>query len=70
MILLVMLKNLNRKKNGRVIADSGPIFSLAIIDKLDILNQLFDEVLIPVAVWKEITYDKSAYMTSYCLISY
>lgn len=30
-------------KNGLLIADAGPIFSLAIIDKLDLLNQLFDE---------------------------
>ena len=46
-------------KNGLVIADSGPIFSLAIIDKLEILNHLFDEIKIPKAVWKEITLDKS-----------
>jgi len=25
-------------KNGLVIADSGPIFSLALVDKLDLLN--------------------------------
>lgn len=46
-------------KNGLVIADSGPIFSLALIDKLDILNVLFDEIKIPQAVWNEITYDKT-----------
>lgn len=46
-------------KNGLVIADAGPIFSLAIIDKLEILNQLFDEIKIPNAVWEEITLDKS-----------
>ena len=33
-------------KNGLVLADSGSIFSLAIIDKLDLLNQLFDEIKI------------------------
>jgi predicted nucleic acid-binding protein len=38
-------------KNGLVIADSGPIFSLALIDKLEILNELFDEIKIPTAVW-------------------
>jgi len=47
-------------KNGLVIADSGPIFSLAIIDKLELLNQLFDEIKISKAVWEEITLDKSA----------
>jgi predicted nucleic acid-binding protein len=31
-------------KNGLVIADSGSIFSLAVIDKLDILSSLFDEI--------------------------
>jgi len=46
-------------KNGLVIADSGPIFSLALIDKLDILNSLFDGVKIPNAVWHEITQDKT-----------
>lgn len=46
-------------KNGLIIADSGPIFSLAIIDKLDILNELFDDIKIPLAVWKEITNNES-----------
>lgn len=44
-------------KNGLVIADSGPIFSLALIDKLNVLDSLFDEVKIPQAVWEEITFD-------------
>jgi hypothetical protein len=30
-------------KNGLVIADSGSIFSLALIDKLNILNDLFND---------------------------
>jgi predicted nucleic acid-binding protein len=47
-------------KNGLVIADAGPIFSLATVDKLELLNQLFDEVKIAKAVWDEITFDKSA----------
>ena len=42
-------------KNGLVISDSGPIFSLAIIDKLGILDELFDEIYIPKAVWEELT---------------
>jgi predicted nucleic acid-binding protein len=44
-------------KNGLVIADSGPIFSLALIDKLEILNDLFDSIKIPPGVWNEITFD-------------
>ncbi|MBN1769561.1 MAG: hypothetical protein JXR50_02815 [Prolixibacteraceae bacterium] len=46
-------------KNGIVIADAGPIISLAIVDKLDILSKIFDEVKIANAVWKEITIDES-----------
>ena len=46
-------------KNGLVIADSGPIFSLALIDKLDLLNNLFNDIKIPQAVWDEITNDES-----------
>ncbi|MGY6561408.1 MAG: hypothetical protein ACXITV_04825 [Luteibaculaceae bacterium] len=45
-------------KKGLVIADAGPIFSLAIIHKLELLNQLFDEIKISNAVWEEITFDK------------
>jgi len=46
-------------KNGLVISDTGPIFSLAIIDKLNILENLFDNVFIPTAVWEELTKNQS-----------
>ena len=46
-------------KNGIVIADTGPIISLVLIDKLDILDKIFDEVKIANAVWEEITRDES-----------
>ncbi len=46
------------KKKRLIIADSGPIFSLALIDKLDILTSLFSEVRIANAVWEEITLNK------------
>lgn len=46
-------------KNGLVISDSGPVFSLAIIDKLSILDKLFDEIYIPKAVWEELTINKT-----------
>ena len=46
-------------KNGLVIADAGPIFSLAVINKLEILDQLFDEIKIPNAVWEEVTFIKT-----------
>lgn len=51
-------------KNGLVIADSGPIFSLAIINQLGLLNHLFDNVKIPLAVWTEITLQKNTSYTS------
>ena len=46
-------------KNGLVISDSGPIFFLAAVGQLEILNHIFDEVYIPKAVWEEITRDKT-----------
>ena len=46
-------------KNGIVIADAGPIFSLATINRLDLLDLLFHDVKIPIAVWDEITLNKS-----------
>jgi len=45
-------------KNGLVIADSGPIISLAYAEKLWILDEIFDDVKIPNAVWEELTLDK------------
>jgi predicted nucleic acid-binding protein len=55
----MIAKSSNRMNNGLVIADSGPIFSLVLIDKLDILDALFDDIKIPQAVWEEITFDKT-----------
>lgn len=46
-------------KKGLVIADAGPIFSLAILNKLDLLNNIFNSIQIPEAVWKEITFDET-----------
>lgn len=46
-------------RNGLVIADAGPIFSLALIDKLELLELLFDDIKIPKAVWEEISHDDS-----------
>lgn len=47
-------------KNGLVIADAGPIFSLAVVNRLGLLNELFDDIQIPRAVWEEITQQKDA----------
>jgi uncharacterized protein len=40
--------------NGFIVANTGPIIALAIIDKLDILNALFDEVVVPEEVNNEL----------------
>ncbi len=46
-------------RNGLVIVDSGPIFSLAVINQLEVLNFIFDSIIIPFAVWEEITRNKA-----------
>ena len=38
-----------------IIADSGPLISLAVIDRLELLQQLYQQVLVPPAVWDEVT---------------
>ena len=38
-----------------IIADSGPLIALSIIDKLDLLQKMYDQVLLPPAVWDEVT---------------
>lgn len=45
-------------KMALVIADAGPIFSLAIVNKLELLTKIFADVRIPKAVWDEISFDK------------
>jgi predicted nucleic acid-binding protein len=37
-----------------IVADTGPLISLAVIDKLDLLDTLFYDVVIPEAVWQEL----------------
>lgn len=46
-------------KKSLVIADAGPIISLALVGQLSLLDSLFSEVSIPQAVWEEITQDDS-----------
>jgi len=38
-----------------VVCDSSPLIALAIVDKLDLLDTLFNEVLVPETVFKEVT---------------
>jgi predicted nucleic acid-binding protein len=37
-----------------IVADTGPLISLAVIDQIDLLDALFHRVTIPVAVWQEL----------------
>ena len=37
-----------------IICDSSPLITLSIIDKLDLLDSLFNEVVIPVSVFNEV----------------
>jgi uncharacterized protein len=41
--------------NPIIIADSSPLISLAIIEQLELLPQLYQRVLLPPAVWEEVT---------------
>lgn len=43
------------KKSSRVILDAGPVISLALVGKLEILSRIFNEIMIPEAVWEETT---------------
>ena len=38
-----------------IVADSGPLIALALIEQLDVLHQLYPRVLLPPAVWHEVT---------------
>jgi len=38
----------------RAVVNSSPLIFLAKIGKLDLLNKLFDEVIIPKAVYEEV----------------
>ncbi|MDB9391848.1 hypothetical protein PN432_13115 [Microcystis aeruginosa CS-579] len=38
----------------KIIVNSTPIIALSLINQLDLLNQLFNEVIIPWAVYQEI----------------
>ncbi|GHU50898.1 hypothetical protein FACS1894200_10670 [Spirochaetia bacterium] len=38
-----------------IVCDSSPLFALAICDKLDLLEKLYDTVLLPLAVYREST---------------
>ena len=39
---------------GSVVSNTGPLVALAVIDQLDLLNQLFDTIIVPEAVHFEL----------------
>ena len=41
--------------NSVIVADSSPLISLAIIEQLELLPQLYQRILAPPAVWNEVT---------------
>ena len=41
--------------NSAIVTDSSPLIALAIIEQLELLPQLYQCILIPPAVWEEVT---------------
>lgn len=41
--------------NRAIVADSSPLISFAIIQQLELLPQLYRRVMLPPAVWEEVT---------------
>ena len=42
-------------ESGPVVTDSGPLIALASVGQLDVLSVLYTSVLVPEAVWREVT---------------
>ncbi len=38
----------------KIVIDSSPLISFAVIDKLELLEKLFTEIIVPQAVYEEI----------------
>jgi len=38
-----------------VVADSGPLIAFSLLRRLDLLRDLYTSVLVPEAVWREVT---------------
>jgi predicted nucleic acid-binding protein len=44
-----------------IVADTGPLISLAVINQLDLLEKLFGKVVIPQTVWDELAHQISVF---------
>ncbi|HEV8714799.1 MAG TPA: hypothetical protein VGX03_18470 [Candidatus Binatia bacterium] len=42
-------------ESGPVVTNSGPLVALASVGQLDVLKVLYTSVLVPEAVWREVT---------------
>jgi predicted nucleic acid-binding protein len=38
----------------RVVVNATPLIALALLDRLELLRQMFDEILVPAAVYEEV----------------
>ncbi len=46
-----------------IVADASPLICFAIIEKLDLLDRLFESLIVPEEVYKEVTFTKKPYST-------
>lgn len=42
-----------------VVADSGPLHYLILLDQTELLDRLYGQVIVPEAVLRELTFDKA-----------
>ena len=53
-----------------IVADSSPLISFAILNKLEILLEVFDDILIPNAVFEEISFWNKPFSKDKTIIRY
>jgi hypothetical protein len=48
------MRRREREESLTVVVDTSPLIHLAKLDRLDLLAQLYREVMVPAAVWEEV----------------